>query len=67
MADRSSRESGKAGRVASVTAPTEHAQAARAARLAEALRENLRRRKTQSRARRPAGAGPAPDEGSDED
>ena len=53
--------------MASVTAPTEPAQAARAARLAEALRENLRRRKTQSRARRPAGAGPAPDEGSDED
>jgi len=65
MADKSSRESGKAGRPgrrASVTPPTEAAQAAREARLAEALRENLRRRKTQSRARRPAGTGPAPDE-----
>ena len=31
----------------------------RAARLAEALRENLRRRKTQARARREAAPGPA--------
>ena len=53
---------GRPGRRASVTPPTEAAQAAREARLAEALRENLRRRKTQSRARRPAGTGPAPDE-----
>jgi len=69
MVDKTSRESGKSnrpGRLAAVTPPTEAAQAAREARLREALRENLRRRKTQSRARRPGGAGPTPDEGSDE-
>jgi hypothetical protein len=65
MADKSSLhpgKSGRAGRAAAVTPPTEAAQAAREARLAKALRENLRRRKTQSRARRPAGTGSAPDE-----
>jgi hypothetical protein len=62
------RKTGRAGRRAGVTAstvtpPTEAGQALRQARLAGALRDNLRRRKAQSRARRPAGGGPPSDEG----
>jgi hypothetical protein len=57
------RKTGRAGRRASVTASTEAGQATRQARLAGALRDNLRRRKAQSRARRPAGNGPPSDEG----
>jgi hypothetical protein len=57
------RKAGRAGRAAAVTPPTAADQAARQARLAGALRDNLRRRKAQSRARRPTGGGPASDEG----